>query len=148
CNDTAGSDFDSHAATRADADEFVRGAIGRPLPMTSYVDGIPLRGTAQWTDSGIQLFGVPEQNYQKVQAAHFEALKAYVESGNSRPNYSFTVDTRFDETRARISWIRAAYLAAFAALGWGYIFRGVMDPYRNQLQWPESEILPTYILRD
>jgi hypothetical protein len=117
--------------------------------MTSYVDGIPLRGTAQWTDNGVQLFGVPKQNDPKVQAAHFEALDAYVESGNPRPNHSFTVHTRFDEARARISWIRAAYLAALAALGWSYIFRGVMDdPYRKQLQQPESKILPTYVLRD
>ncbi|MGI5284882.1 hypothetical protein ACQEVF_16295 [Nonomuraea polychroma] len=149
CNNTAGSDFDSHAATKADADDFVRGRVtGRPLPMTSYVDGIPLRGTAEWTDSGVQLFGIPKQNDRKVQAAHFEALDAYVESGNPRPNHSFTVNTRFDEARVRISWIRAAYLAAFAALGWSYIFRGIMDPYRKQLQQPESKILPTYILRD
>jgi hypothetical protein len=149
CNNTAGSDFDSHAATRADADDFMRGRVtGRPLPMTSHVDGIPLRGTAQWTDNGIQFFGIPKQNNQKMQTAHFEALHAYAESGNPRPNHSFTVHTRFDEGRARISWIRAAYLVAFAALGWCYIFRGVMDPYRNQLQQPDVTILPNYILRD
>lgn len=149
CNNTAGSDFDSHAATRAEAEDFVRGRItGRSLRMTSHVDGIPLRGTAQWTDNGIQLVGMPERNDPKVQAAHLEALDAYVESGNPRPSHSFTVHTRFNEARARISWIRAAYLAAFAALGWNYIFRGVMDPYRKQLQQPDVSIVPTYILRD
>ncbi|MFJ2256866.1 hypothetical protein ACIOKD_00750 [Streptomyces sp. NPDC087844] len=149
CNNTAGSVFDSHAATRAETEDFMRGRItGRPLPMTSHVDGIPLRGTARWTDSGVQIFGIPKQNDPKVQAAHFEALDAYVESGNPQPNHSFTIHTRFDETRARISWIRAAYLAAFAALGWSYIFRGVMDPYRKQLQQPDVSVVPTHILRD
>ncbi|MEV0241941.1 hypothetical protein AB0I06_18695 [Streptomyces sp. NPDC050674] len=149
CNNTAGADFDSHAATRADAEDFMRGRVtGRPLPVTSHVDGIPLRGTAQWTESGVQIFGIPKQNDPKVQAAHIEALDAYVESGNPRPNHSFTIHTRFDETRARISWIRAAYLAAFAALGWSYIFRGVMEPYRKQLQQPDISVAQAYILRD
>jgi hypothetical protein len=116
--------------------------------MTSYVDGIPLRGTAQWTDDGIQLFGVPKQNDPRVQAAHFEALGAYVESGSPKPKHSFTIHTRFDEAGARISWIRAAYLAAFAALGWSCIFRRVMDPYRSQLKYPDAMTLPTYIFRD
>lgn len=149
CNNTAGNSFDSHAATRAQADDFVRGRVtSRPLPMTSYIDGIPLRGTAQWTDSGIQLFGVPKKNDSRVQAAYFEALDGYVESGNSKLNHSFTIHTRFDEARARISWIRAAYLAAFAALGWGYILRAAMDPYRNQLRNPDTMTLTTYVFRD
>ena len=149
CNNTAGSDFDSHAATQADAEDFFRGRVtGRPLPMTSHVDGIPLRGIAQRTDNGVQLFGVPKQNDPNVQAAHFEALDALVEGGIPATNYSFTIHTRFDEARARISWIRAAYLAAFAALGYSYIFRGVMDPYRKQLQQPDVELVPTHVLRD
>ncbi|WP_326663476.1 hypothetical protein [Streptomyces canus] len=149
CNNNAGSVFDSHAATRAEAEDFMRGRVtGRALRMTSHVDGIPLRGTAQWTDRGIEFVGMPERNKPEVQAAHLEALDAYVESESPRPNHSFTVHTRFSEARARISWIRAAYLAAFAALGWGYIFRGVMDPYRKQLQQPDASIVPTYILRD
>ncbi|MFF1319830.1 hypothetical protein ACFVZZ_10440 [Streptomyces chartreusis] len=148
CNNTAGSDFDSHAAIRAESDAFVRGQVtGRALSATAHVDGIPLRGTAQWTEGGVQLFGVPKRNDPKVQAAHFEALDAYVESRDPAPNFSFTVHTRFDEARARVSWIRAAYLAAFAALGWVYILREVMDPFRDQLKQPDVNILQTYLLR-
>ncbi|WP_157881403.1 hypothetical protein [Streptomyces phaeochromogenes] len=148
CNNTAGSDFDSHAATRADSDAFMRGQVtGRELSATVYIDGIPLRGVAQRTESGVQIFGVPKKNDPKVEAAHFEALNAYADSGDDQPNFSFTVHTRFDEVRARVSWIRAAYLAAFAALGWGYILREVMDPFRDQLKQPDVNILQTYFLR-
>ena len=80
-----------------------------------------------------------------MQAALFQALDAYVESGNPNPNVSFTIHTRFDEARARLSWIRSAYLAAFAALGWSYIFRKVMDPFRNQLKQPDAQIIPSSI---
>jgi hypothetical protein len=149
CNSNSGTNFDAHAVRRSEADDFLRGRVnGRVLPATSYADGIPLRGTAQWTDDGIQLFGVPKQNHPKVQAAHFEALDAFVESRNPNPNHSFTVHTHFDEARARISWIRSAYLVAFAALGWTYIFRDVMEPFRSQFKKPDTKILPTYILRN
>lgn len=136
CNSNSGTNFDA------------RGRVGgRVFPVTSYADGIPLRGTAQWTDDGIQLFGIPRQNHPKVQADHFEALHTFVESRNPNPKHSFTVQTRFDEARARISLIRSAYLAAFAALGWSYIFREVMDPFRSQFKQPDEKILTTYILR-
>jgi hypothetical protein len=89
CNSNSGTSFDGHAVRRLDAEDFARGRVnGRVLPATSYVDGIPLRVTAQWTEGGLQLFGVPKQNDPKVQAAHFQALDTYAESGNPNPNVS------------------------------------------------------------
>jgi hypothetical protein len=149
CNSNSGASFDVHAVSRLDAEDFARGRVsGRVLRAMFHVDGIPLRGTAQWTEGGLQLFGVPKQNDPKVQAAHFQTLDAYAEGGNPNPNVSFTIHTRFDEARARLSWIRSAYLASFAALGWSYIFREVMDPFRDQLKQPDAQIIPTYILRN
>lgn len=149
CNSDSGTNFDAHAVRRLDADDFVRGRVsGRILPATFHVDGIPLRGTAQWTEDGLQLFGVPKQNDPRVQARYLQALDAYAETGNPNPNLSFTIHTRFDEARARISWIRSAYLAALAALGWSYIFREVMEPFRNQLKQPDARIIPTYMMRN
>ncbi|WFE19520.1 HNH endonuclease [Solwaraspora sp. WMMD937] len=148
CNNSSGTHFDSHAIRRADAEDFMRGKVtGRTLPATFRIDGIPLRGTAQWTEEGIQIFGVPKRNDRRVQDAHFAALDAYAESGNTSPNASFTVHARFDEARARLSWIRAAYLAAFAAIGYVYIWREVMYPVREQLKNPDARILPTYMFR-
>jgi hypothetical protein len=149
CNSNAGRDFDSHADIRLAVEDFARGKVtGRTFPVTSHANGIPFRGTAQRTDSGIQIFGVPEQNNKREQDAHFAALDAFVDSGDPKPNHSFTIHTRYNESRARISWIRAGYLAAFAALGWSYILQRVMEPYRLQLASPDQEIVPSYLLRD
>jgi hypothetical protein len=149
CNNNSGTHFDGHAQRRADADDFVRGrATSRVLPVTVHADGIPLRGTAQWTENGIQIIGVPRQNDPRVQAAQRRALDAYAESGDPKPSISFTVHTRFNDARARYSWIRSAYLAAFAALGWSYILRPVMKPISDQLRNPTAEVLPTYMFRD
>lgn len=149
CNSSSGTHFDSHAHRRADTEDFLRGRVtGRALPATVYANGVPLRATAQWTGESIQIFGVPGQNDPKVQAAHFEAMDAYVDSRDPNPNISFTINGRYSEARARYSWIRSAYLAAFAALGWSYIFRPVMKPITDQLRDPTAEVLPTYMFRD
>ncbi|WFE27639.1 HNH endonuclease [Solwaraspora sp. WMMD791] len=149
CNNSSGTYFDSHAHRRADTEGFLRGRVtGRYLPATMYADGIPLRGTAHRTGEGIQVFGVPSQNDPKVQAAHFEAMDAYVDSRDPNPRISFTIHGRYSEARARYSWIRSAYLAAFAALGWSYVLRPVMKPITDQLRNPTAEVLPTYMFRD
>jgi hypothetical protein len=149
CNGEAGHSFDAHAVTRARSDDFARGRVtGDVLPTTAYAGGHPLRGTAGWTEGGLRILGVDRQNDERVRAAHMRALDGFAERGDQRPDFSFTVHTRFSETRARYSWIRSAYLAAFAALGWAYILRPVLQPIREQLTNPESEVLSTYMFRD
>jgi hypothetical protein len=101
CNHTSGTNFDAHAVTRSHADDFVRGKVSRrALPVTFSADGIPVRGTVRMTDDGIQLFGIQEQNDQKVLDAHIERLKAYIGRGSPVVDFEFTVHTRFDETRS------------------------------------------------
>lgn len=88
CNSRSGTHFDGHAATRSDADDFIRGRItGRKLPVTSYLDGIPLRGTIEQTEDGVRILGVPKQNDSMKVAAYGEALNANIEAGNQRPNF-------------------------------------------------------------
>lgn len=148
CNNRSGDRFDNHAVDREHAYDFLRGRVtGHQLRATVYADGIPLKATVRLTDSGMQVFGVPKQNDPRRQAAHFEALDAMVERRDPQPEMSLSVHMRFDEARARISWIRSAYLATFAALGWGYILRSIMQPIRDQLASPDERILPTYMGR-
>ena len=147
CNNGAGTEFDAHAATRSDIELFAQRISNRPMPVTVHAAGIPLRGTVQWSEGVLQLFGVPAQNDPRVQEAHVRAWDHYVDSKAPSPDLSFTIQMGYSETRARISWIRAAYLAAFAGRGWPYIFRDALQPIRDQLARPEEEVIPTYLLR-
>jgi len=70
CNSSSGTSFDAHAAQKAIADAFIRGTVSPKVRATSYVDGIPLRGTAQSTENGISLVSVPRQNDPKVEATY------------------------------------------------------------------------------
>ena len=44
--------------------------------------------------------------------------------------------------RARLSWVRAAYPVAFAALGWRYVCMPYLAPLRAQLADPDATLLP------
>lgn len=148
CNNNSGTNFDADAVQKAIADAFVRGAVTPEVRATSYIDGIPLRGTAKSTESGISLASVPGQNDPKVEAAYMRAMDSLAGDEHASSRFSFTVHTRYDETRARVSLIRASYLAAFAGLGWSYILRPEMKFIRDQLKSPRGQILETYIFRD
>lgn len=150
CNSNAGANFDSHADQKVIADAFVRGAeVSRRIRATAYIDDVPLRGTAQSSEDGISIVGVSKQNNREQQAAFVARLESLVEGGSDAAGrFSFTIHTRFDESRARLSIIRSAYLAAFAALGWSYILQSEMQQIRDQLMKPDDAILDTYVFRD
>lgn len=148
CNSSSGTNLDAHAAQKAIADAFIRGAVSPEVRATSHIDGIPLRGTAKSTENGIALVSVSRQNDPKMEAAYMRAMDSLTEGGSASPRFSFTIHTRYDEARARLSLIRASYLAAFAGLGWSYILRPELKVIRNQLKSPEEQLLATYILYD
>jgi hypothetical protein len=49
---------------------------------------------------------------------------------------------RYVPDRARVSWVRSAYLAAFALLGWKYILQPSLDLVRKQLGNLSAVTLP------
>lgn len=148
CNNEAGSKLDADAAMQAVGDSMARGVdAGQWVKAISYADGLPLRGRARMTDAGLLFEGVPRQNPPAACAAFDAALAAH-RVGNGASDLSITVHTGFEDGRARLSLIRAAYLAAFAGLGWTYILQPALRPVREQLRSPEQQILKPYLFRD
>ncbi len=148
CNNTAGSELDAHAAVQTLGDSLARGIDTEQwVKATSHANGIPLRGKARITNGGLLFVGIPHQNAPTV-AAEFEAAVSAYGSSNPGPGLSVTVHTSFDDARARLSLIRAAYLAAFAGLGWTYILRPALSPVREQSRAPDVQIIKPYLFRD
>jgi hypothetical protein len=148
CNNNAGSELDAHAAMQSVGDSLARGIdTKRWLKATSYANGIPLRGKARIANGGLLFVGIPQQNAPTVAAVFEAAVDAYG-SINPGPGLSVTVHTSFDDARARLSLIRAVYLAAFAGLGWTYILRSALSPVREQSLAPDVQIIKPYLFRD
>jgi hypothetical protein len=55
---------------------------------------------------------------------------------------------RFKQRRAAISYLRAAYLAAFAAMGYAAVARQSFDLVRQQICEPDMKHVPHFFYRD
>lgn len=53
-------------------------------------------------------------------------------------SFTVTPQLRYFPDRAMISWIRTAYLAAFALSGWRYILQPALQPIQDQLKHPSA----------
>ena len=56
---------------------------------------------------------------------------------------SFTKD-RHSAQRARVGWLRTAYLVAFAAFGYRYVFGAALDRARQQIERPDDPLIPAF----
>jgi hypothetical protein len=56
-------------------------------------------------------------------------------------SFTVTPQLRYFRDRAMISWIRTAYLAAFALSGWRYILQPALQPIQDQLKHPSAVTL-------
>src|SRR5262249_8019510 len=98
---------------------------------------------ALFNDQGLQLGGVSKQNHpaiaDQLTAAFDEAVQ------NASTDWSVQVSFRTpDMHAAAVGWLRAAYLIAFAALGYGYILRRELDPVGEQTRRPTELILDRF----
>jgi hypothetical protein len=145
CNNASGSKFDSHAECETAFAKFFAGHEGgRPVPVTISGDEVSTRGTAQRTENGLILIPRPDQNHpDEIEGLRVQVREAAAEGEDPGSTFSFTATEGFNRRRAEISWVRAAYLAAFAAFGWRYILRPELDPVRAQLADADAEILPS-----
>jgi hypothetical protein len=98
--------------------------------------------------TGMYVVGVPRANNQADLDRTAEAMHQYVEPGATGFSFQLTPRMRLDANRARVSWIRAAYVVAFARFGWRYILQPALQPMRAHFQHPASGDLPILSMTD
>jgi hypothetical protein len=148
CNDTAGSTIDAEAEGREAVHDFLAGLpTARDLHAEFDVGGARVRGNVSNTGAATFLSVVPQASNPKEVAEMRRILEALA-AGGAGGSIGFRLVERVSVTSAKLSWVRAAYLAAFAALGWRYVFMACLGPVRDQLADPSADILPPLALRD
>lgn len=150
CNNQAGSRFDGEAHKQDFMRRLVAGKSGDPFKVAYTVDGVTNYGNMHMSGTtGMLLIGVPAANNRADVNRMTEILDSYA-SPDATDTLSFLIQPRmrFDRNRARVSWIRAAYIVAFARFGWRYILQPTLDPLRAQLQNPDKITLPVLSLWD
>jgi hypothetical protein len=150
CNHSAGSAFDAHAERREAMYDLLTGrGPGRPVRAEFAIDDTTnvLRGNIHRAGDGFLMVGAPKANDPKIVEEAVRALERKAANGTGG-RFGFRLTERMLPVRAQLSWVRAAYLAAFAALGWRYVFLRYLEPVRAQLADPAAKLLPPLAMVD
>ena len=142
CNNSAGTAMDADAAAREAVHDFLSGrSLSRVLRAEYNIGEVTVQGNVTSENGAVIMNVVPKANNPKNVTAITETLMGWADAG-AGGNIGFRFRERLSPTAASLSWVRAGYLAAFAALGWRYIFLECLNPLRAQLAAPEQGILP------
>ena len=145
CNVTSGHRLDNELAAAVTVRALQRGTLGRPLRARSEFAGVPLNVDVDWTPGLVTVCGVPAHNDPSNTTAQREALDRFADSGD--PDWAFKLWLpMWDEPRARIALLRAAYLVAFAALGYRYVLREELEIVREQILNPDDALIERFSL--
>jgi hypothetical protein len=148
CNSTAGSAFDAHAERREAIHNLLAGrGPDRAVRAEFKVGDVITRGNIHYVGNAFLMVGVPRANNPKDIAETTRALDALATKG-AGGQIEFRLTEGVSVTRARLSWVRAAYLAAFAARGWRYAFLEHLNLLRAQLADPAASLLPPLAMID
>lgn len=147
CNNAAGHGVDAEAARRDEAAQFEQvmryGKPGKAGRLTLTWGNQPLMIDASIGEDGVtELKVVGNANDPaRIKAAH-EFMTALSAAGKT-DGYTMqgTSFVRFHPRKARISDLRAAYLACCAKLGYRYALHPALDFVRAQIADPDKQIL-------
>jgi HNH endonuclease len=137
CNNEAGSKFDAEAAKQQKIWDLFSGRRGGPVTSSLTISGVTVRGDMYVTGpTSMILMGVQRINNPANIKRAEEHLLAIGQSNAEQCRFTVTPHIRYSPDRARVSWVRTAYLASFALLGWNYILQAALEPIRSQLLNP------------
>ena len=146
CNNTTGRTIEADAAMREATLDFMAGrALDGDLRIEFDIGGVPVRGTVNNANGEIAMYVVPRVNNPANLTEMTETLTTWVNTGRTGGSIGFTFPQRLSSETARLTWIRASYLAAFAAFGWRYALQECLNPLRAQLAEPEPSIADAHV---
>ncbi len=145
CNSTAGHSIDAMADR---VERSIRILAGQePVHGRLHVgeDEVPARIEMSATGQNrITMLGGAPTTFDRV-AEYFNGLtRAPALADPFRLSFQLTDP---NEKRAKVSWLKSAYLAVFALLGYRYAMHQFLGPVRHQIQHPEEEHLASFSTR-
>jgi hypothetical protein len=143
CNSTAGHTVDAELRLAETIREFGLRRMTKPMPATFRFAGIEQRVEALFDPDGLSIVGVSKQNHPDTASAMTAAFDEVVAERSTNVVFKLSFRTP-DFRKASIGWLRAAYLVAFATLGYRYILREELEEVRQQIRDPAAEILKRY----
>lgn len=146
CNSRAGGKegVDTHARRGEDGLDLITRTLNGDRRARFAVGSTSMNVRVRTDKNRVEIVGMPGP---PGEAESFE--EAFIRMARAqpfeRPPLSITFSHgRYARGRQEISWLRAGYLAAFAAFGYRYIFRRLLQPVREQIENPDVELIDDF----
>jgi len=137
CNNTAGTKLDASAKTKEDVRRAMAGRADRPHRVKAAIGGITLNGQLHTNDGSYSLT-IPKHLNKPGTSEVLQQL--------ARAGTSLTVEHEwYSELGARISWLRAGYLALVAMQGYKVVLDPAMDIVRKQILECDERRMITFV---
>ena len=148
CNSKAGYEIDVHVHKGQMPRSFLRGEDMKAAKDFGLRIGDATVPVGLATSEGaVSLIGHPRAGAPEDRDAVTERFREAVTEGLT--DWEFHLDfPAYSQKKERVGWLRAAYLVAFAKLGYAYILRPELRVVRKQLWNPDDEEISGYLSWD
>lgn len=150
CNDHFGAQLDHHAGALEDTIDFEQRTLTRPVNVTVQLNGMAIRAelTRATDEIAIRSLPAPKVNGMQAAAMFDEAMGSVIASGRNvdQSAIRLTFAKQFSHRRSLVSWLRSAYLMAFAVFGYRYILGTELKPIRAQIWDYDESVIRTFSL--
>ena len=136
CNNASGRIWDVHASRHQHLQDAVLGRVGNPVQTALTISGFPVRGRFDGSGTMPSFKYVPKVNDPAVATAAGAFLEQAIDAG-MEIEFQISHTRQIDGDAAAWSWIRSAYLAAFAVYGYKFALLQALGPVRLQLASPQ-----------
>ena len=137
CNNTAGTKLDASAKMREEVRLAMAGRASRPHRVRATIGEITVNGQLHAKDGSYSLT-IPKELNKPGTSEVLQRL--------GRAGASVTVEhERYSELGARISWLRAGYLALVAMQGYEIVLDPAMDIVRTQIRECDERRMLTFV---
>jgi len=149
CNHGAGHGVDTHMREFENIVDLGAKTLTRPVIASFEVGGERMAAVVTSTESGISIGGLPKNTHPSKHAAVVDYMERLAkERPSDGTSFRLSFRRRWAPADVDAGWLRAAYLVAFASLGYRYILRAELDPVRAQIQDPDGNHAPRAVLMD
>lgn len=142
CN-RGSSNADSQARNLEDIIEFAFGDATRVIPVEISIHDLSFHGSLTAEEGGVNVTNAPRANHPDTNT-RLDALFAEKQSSFFEGGFKVHFKRPFHYQAALVSWLRAAYLVAFSALGYQYAFRSQLNIVREQIANPRESVIPRF----
>jgi hypothetical protein len=144
CNSTGGHVLDAELRRRETLLDFARGTMRQPTRVVVDVGGVPFRATLMATGENVEIRGDAERNHPAVPGAIMAIFERIVADGGTGWSLGLRFEQGYRLRQSLIGWLRAAYLGAFAALGYRYILHEALNCVREQIRTPNVTLIKSF----